>query len=216
MQLDLTRQGPWQKLFPKALELMAHLERVTDNPPWSFGGGTVLMLRIGHRFSKDIDLFVPDPQYLGFVNPRLSEVAEGISADHVENAESIKLILDEGEIDIVVGTPLTEHPFEMAEYQGRQFRVESNAEILAKKFFYRGDRAKARDIFDLCAVARVDPEAIAKAQPFMQRHGAKFLQTLSAREDLLRHEFEAIDAQGFQDSFETCAELARRVVRSAL
>lgn len=119
MQLDLTRQGPWQKLFPKALELMAHLERVTDNPPWSFGGGTVLMLRIGHRFSKDIDLFVPDPQYLGFVNPRLSEVAEGISADHVENAESIKLILDEGEIDIVVGTPLTEHPFEMAEYQGR-------------------------------------------------------------------------------------------------
>lgn len=78
---------------------MAHLERVTRNPPWSFGGRTLLMLRIGHRFSKDIDLFVPDPQYLGFVNPRLSEVAEGISPDYAENAESIKLILDEGEID---------------------------------------------------------------------------------------------------------------------
>ena len=85
------------------------------------------MLRIGHRFSKDIDLFVPDPQYLGYANPRLSELAEGISADYVENAESINLILDDGEIDIVVGTPLTAHPLEMAEYQGLRFRVESMA-----------------------------------------------------------------------------------------
>jgi len=68
--------------------------------------GTVLMQRIGHRRSKDIDLFVPDPQYLGYLNPRLSDVAERITADDEENAEFIKLFLPAGEIDIVVGIVL--------------------------------------------------------------------------------------------------------------
>lgn len=45
----------------------------TANPFWTFGGGTVLMLRYGHRVSKDIDIFVPNPQYLGYVNPRISD-----------------------------------------------------------------------------------------------------------------------------------------------
>jgi hypothetical protein len=67
---DLSRPGAWTELFPHALKLMTHLERQTHKSQWTFGGGTMLMLRIGHRQSKDIDLFVPDPQYLGFVNQR--------------------------------------------------------------------------------------------------------------------------------------------------
>ena len=63
--IDLKRPGAWTELFSHALKLMAHLERETHQPLWAFGGGTVLMLRIGHRQSKDIDLFVTDPQYLG-------------------------------------------------------------------------------------------------------------------------------------------------------
>lgn len=70
---------------------MAHLETQAVNPLWTFGGGTVLMLRIGHRQSKDIDLVVPDPQHLGFVNPRLSDVAEAVSRDYEEVPEFIKL-----------------------------------------------------------------------------------------------------------------------------
>lgn len=35
--------------------LMAHLEAHVPGVTWTFGGGTVLMLRIGHRHSKDID-----------------------------------------------------------------------------------------------------------------------------------------------------------------
>ncbi len=31
--------------------------------PWSFDGGTALMLQLGHRESYDIDLFT-DPRYL--------------------------------------------------------------------------------------------------------------------------------------------------------
>ena len=70
--------------------------RTKPNAIWTFGGGTVLMLRHNHRLSKDIDLFVPDPQYLGFVNPRLSDVAAAVSEDYVEAAEYIKLLLPEG------------------------------------------------------------------------------------------------------------------------
>ena len=42
------------------------------------------MLRYQHRMSKDIDIFVPDPQYLGFVSPRLSDVAEAVSDKYME------------------------------------------------------------------------------------------------------------------------------------
>lgn len=101
-------------------------------------------LRIGHRLSQDIDLFVPDPQYLGFVNPRLSGVAEEVSMDYEENAEFIKLLRPEGEIDIIVGTSLTEDPFDLIEYQGRKIRVETCAEVIAKKMWHRGVRPSSR------------------------------------------------------------------------
>ena len=91
--------------------LIPHLESQTIGPPWTFGGGTVLMLRIGHRQSKDIDLFVPDPQYLGYLNPRLSDAAEQVSTVYDESAEYIKVFLAKREIDIVVGTSLTAAPF---------------------------------------------------------------------------------------------------------
>lgn len=38
-------------------------------------------VRQAHRFSKDIDIFIPDPQSLGFATPRLSDIAESITTD---------------------------------------------------------------------------------------------------------------------------------------
>lgn len=66
--------GPWQRLFGHAMRLIDDLgaHHIRD-PVWTFGGGTVLMLRHGHRRSKDVDLFVPDPQYLGYITPRLAD-----------------------------------------------------------------------------------------------------------------------------------------------
>lgn len=56
----------WEILFPHAFTLMDEVRKHGSiEPMWTFGGGTVLMLRYNHRFSRDIDLFVPDPQYLG-------------------------------------------------------------------------------------------------------------------------------------------------------
>lgn len=174
------------------------------------------MLRIAHRQSKDIDLFVPDPQYLGYINPRLSDVAESISSDYEEAAEYIKLFLAEGEIDVVVGSPLTDRPYETIEHQGRPIRVETSAEIIAKKMWHRGDRAKGRDLFDLCAVAAAEPEQVRMAEPFMIRHGAKFLQALIDRQDMLRREFAEIDAIGETLDFSRCVQQAESIIRPLL
>ncbi|MFC4314415.1 nucleotidyl transferase AbiEii/AbiGii toxin family protein [Steroidobacter flavus] len=214
--LNLNRPGPWTSLFPRALKLMAHLERQISDAHWSFGGGTVLMLRIAHRQSKDIDLFVPDPQYLGYVNPRLSDVAESISTDYEESAEFIKFFLREGEIDVVVGTPLTDAPYEMVEYRGRTIRVETSAEVIAKKMWHRGDRAKARDLYDLCAVATAEPAQIKLAEPFMARHGKKFLQALIDGEDVLRRQFAEIDAIGRRLDFDRCVRQAKSIIEPLL
>ena len=214
--LDLARPGVWAELFPHALKLMAHLERQTHQPLWTFGGGTVLMLRLGHRQSKDIDLFVPDPQYLGYLNPRLSDVAEQVSADYEENAEFIKLFLPAGEIDIVVGSALTEQPFELVSHAGRDIKFETCAEIIAKKMWHRGNQAKARDLFDLCAIADAEPEAIALASPFFSKNGAAFLQRLQERAEFVEAEFNAIDVLGFQRPFAQCLAQARSIIEPTL
>ena len=213
---DMERPGVWTELFPTALKLMTHLESQTQDPPWTFGGGTVLMLRINHRLSKDIDLFVPDPQYLGYINPRLSDVAEQISSDYEEGAEVIRFYLPAGEIDIIVGSALTANPFDEVEHAGRTVRVETCAEIIAKKMWHRGDAGKARDLYDLCAVADAEPQAIEQAAPFMRRHGAAFLQRLQDNAELTRADFEAIDAIGLPRDFDHCLGQARTIIEPLL
>ena len=214
--VDLNKPGVWQTLFPHALKLMAHLESETNKPHWTFGGGTVLMLRIGHRQSKDIDLFVTDPQYLGYVNPRLSDVAEQVSTDYEEHAEFIKFFLPKGEIDIVVGSSLTKPAFDRITYAGRKIKLETCAEIIAKKMWHRGNQAKARDLFDLCAVALAEPEAIKIAAPFFKKHGAAFLKRLEERSQFIEVEFNAIDALEFQQSFSDCMKQAYQIIEPSL
>lgn len=215
-KMDLNRPGVWRELFPPALTLMAHLETQVRQPLWTFGGGTVLMLRIAHRQSKDIDLFVPDPQYLGFLNPRLSEVAESITTEYEENAEFVKLLLPSGEIDIVVGASLTPQPYDEITCFGRNIKFETCAEIIAKKMWHRGNQAKARDLFDLCAVAKAEPTAIEMAAPFMRKHGQAFLQRLEQRANLAEAEFKAIDSLEFHATFAECMTLAATVIEPLL
>jgi hypothetical protein len=112
-------------LWPAALDLMSHLESMISHAHWTFGGGTVLMLRYDHRFSKDIDLFVRISQYLGHVNPRLGGPAEDLTSEYEVNAEFVKLFLLEGEIDVVVGAALTGESFVVKEFHGRPVRVET-------------------------------------------------------------------------------------------
>jgi len=194
------------------LTLTDHLAKVLVQPAWSFGGGTVLMLRLNHRHSKDIDLFVPDPQYLGHFSPRLTDAAEALTSEYQEAAEYVKLLLPAGEIDVVVGESLTGTPWDIVEFEGRPIRVETCAEIVAKKMWHRGNQAKARDLFDLCAVADLAPEAIEIARPFFGRHADAFLAGLKAYRDLSKEEFSKIDRIDYTRPFDECMDLAEQLL----
>ena len=70
------RLKAWETLFGRALEIIDSVAASgTRFDDWSFGGGTALMRRFRHRLSKDVDIFVPDPQFLGYMSPRLNDTA---------------------------------------------------------------------------------------------------------------------------------------------
>jgi predicted nucleotidyltransferase component of viral defense system len=193
----------WETLFSQAMKVIAEISKHGRNDPfWTFGGGTVLMLRYGHRFSKDIDIFVPDPQSLGFVTPRLSDVAESITTDYVEAAGYVKLYLPEGEIDFVAAPNLTTPGFEVETILGHQVRVETSVEIIAKKMWHRGDRITGRDIFDFALIVEREPEVLMSAREFMIRHATAVFEQLDERYVQLKQQFDAVDAINYHPSFD--------------
>ena len=212
---DLT-DGPWKLLLAHAFEILDDLKRQggIEDPFWTLGGGTVLMLRHRHRKSKDIDIFVPDPQYLGFVTPRLSDVAASVSQDYVEAAGFVKLIRPEGEIDFVAAPNLTETPFEIWELLGREVKVEKSAEIVAKKLWHRGDVATARDLFDLSLVIEKEPESLHSAAVHLSRHRVKFLEQIETRKQILQVQFDAIDKLDYKPKFADASAIAKRFLEN--
>jgi hypothetical protein len=204
-------EGVWQTLLGHAFALVEEIaQRGIRDPFWTFGGGTVLMLRHGHRLSKDIDIFVPDPQYLGFVSPRLSDAAERVSTDYVEGPGYVKLLRPEGEIDFVASPNLTAQPYDEWTLLGRAVKVETSAEIVAKKLWHRGDRATARDLFDLSLVIEREPDALTTAAPYLVRHRDAFLKQIRQRREVLNAQFEAIDALGYRPPYDEAVDRASR------
>lgn len=203
--------GPWTVLLDHAYKLIDDFEKYGGlaNPFWTLGGGTVLMLRYEHRQSKDIDIFVPDPQYFGYVTPRLSDAAADISHDYVEAAGYVKLIRREGEIDFLAAPNLTKNPFEIWTLRGRAVRVETAAEIIAKKLWHRGDMATARDLFDLALVIEKDPDELRLAAQFLIRHREEFIAQITQRKALFKIQFEAIDKLKYQPEFEDAFSSAK-------
>jgi hypothetical protein len=200
--------GVWRELLPHALRIIAEIKKhgISD-PFWTFGGGTVLMLRYQHRLSKDIDIFVPDPQYLGFVTPRLSDVAADISSQYVEDQNSyVKLMRPEGEIDFVASSNLTKPGYEMWNIFGDAIRVETAVEIVAKKLWHRGDRAAARDLFDLSLVIEREPRELQSASLFLLRHADQFIEQIHSRAHVLKPQFNEIDVLSYSPSYDEAVE----------
>jgi len=204
--------GIWEELLPHALRIIEEIKKHgTSDPFWTFGGGTVLMLRYRHRLSKDIDIFVPDPQYLGFVTPRLNDVAADVSSEYVEDQNSfVKLLRPEGEIDFVASPNLTLPGYEIWNILGHTIRVETAVEIVAKKLWHRGDRATARDLFDLSLVIEQEPEGLKIAAPFLLRHANQFMEQIQNRTHVLKPQFDEIDTLNYRPSFEDAVGRAVR------
>jgi predicted nucleotidyltransferase component of viral defense system len=209
-------EGVWSDLLPHALSIIEDIKKHgVKDLFWTFGGGTVLMFRYQHRLSRDIDIFVPDPQYLGFVTPRLSDVAAAVSAEYVEDQSSyVKLIRPEGEIDFVASPNLTENPFEIWSINGQPIRVETAAEIVAKKLWHRGERATARDLFDLSLVIEREPEALLKAAKFLHKNSQIFMDQIANRQALLRMQFNEINTLDYRPSYDDAVERVTQFLNS--
>lgn len=113
------------------------------------------MLQIDHRESHDIDLFLDDPQYLPFLNPETQEIPLERRPDSYssDGTRMLKLAYqDIGEIDFIVCGNITEEPTKPTAVQGYDVAMETPAEIVAKKVYYRGSSFQPRDMFDLAAV----------------------------------------------------------------
>lgn len=139
------------------IELLANLrERTGMRPAWSFGGGTALMLQIDHRESHDIDVFIDDPQLLAYLNPETQEYPLSRLPDSYETdgTRALKLAFGQtGEIDFICTPAILEHATERRDVRGLTVDMETAAEIIAKKVYFRGSNFQPRDMFDLAAVA---------------------------------------------------------------
>jgi hypothetical protein len=151
------RSPDWRRLFRIAIDLMAHVNRddkIIDE--WSFGGGTAMMLQIGHRDSHDVDIFLTDAQLLGYLDParaslRFSVVPDGYEGDGTKFQKFAYSGL--GEVDFIVGQLLTRTPLALRSIEGIETPLETVPEIVAKKIYYRGASIRPRDIFDIAAAA---------------------------------------------------------------
>jgi len=204
----MATETTWEGLFQHALRLVDEIHtHGSKHVTWTFGGGTVLMRKYRHRLSKDIDIFVPDPQALNYVTPRLSQVAEDIAVHYEEANNFVKLFLPEGEIDFVASPNLTEKPYVDEEIFGRVVRVETASEIIAKKFYHRGHRLLARDMFDFAMVAAMEPEGLRRAGKFLIRHITSIKAVLGGDLTSLRMQFDAIEKIGYHATFEQVCEV---------
>ena len=206
----------WEILFQRALELIdsanAGGAKLDD---WSFGGGTVLMRRHHHRFSKDIDIFVPDRQYLGLFNPRISNKAESLTTHYLEQSGFLKLYFPEGEIDFVASGPLTENPTVTETLFGHDVRIETSTEIVAKKVWHRGVEFTARDIFDLAMVIENEPESLQAIRPILRDRRQVVLDRIAQHSAGLRESFDALEALDYKRSFDECVELLTHTLNAA-
>jgi hypothetical protein len=151
----------WEVLFRRAaaaMDSLHHLPRVE----WTFGGGTAMQLFYDHRNSKDIDIFMNDVQILMSLSPRVNDSVEDLGwSSYTEQSNFIKMHFAEGEVDFIVAPRLLPDvaPKSMP-VLGREVLVDTPAEIVAKKCFYRAAEFTPRDVFDFAVLIEGEPGVI--------------------------------------------------------
>jgi hypothetical protein len=173
------------------------------------------MRRYRHRVSKDIDIFVPDPQYLGHLSPRLNDAVAALTSRHLEQANFLKLYFDEGEIDFVAALPATKRPTVGESIFGRPVRVETSREILAKKMRYRAAKFTARDVLDFSLIAEREPASLKAIRPIMLESREAILRRLAAADVILRKTFAQLEILEYRRSYDACLRIVRKALEAA-
>lgn len=148
---------------------------------WTLGGGTAMALRIGHRLSDDVDIFVPGVP-LRRLAPANNAATRAISSNFQWPGFYLKFIRPEGEIDFLGAALQTEPGFTMETFRGRPVRLETIEEVIVKKIRFRAGTFTPRDAFDLVAAQRaIDVPGI------LAEHVADRLDVLETRLRMMAH-----------------------------
>ena len=113
-----------------------------------------MMLQIHHRESRDVDIFLSDPQLLSFLDPQTHDFEFQIQpVEYIgDGARFLRLAFDKiGGVDFIVGHGLTSSPFTQTIIDGEVVLLETIPEIVTKKIYYRASSIKPRDIVDIAA-----------------------------------------------------------------
>ena len=131
--------GSWREFVALAAEIAADAEKHAGGASMNplMGGGTRLMLALDHRISDDVDLFIHDAQWIGFLTPRLNEALEDRLSGYEEDATWVKLKVSGSLLNRKSECDPT-----------LPFALEPVEEVIAKTLFYRGWTLTARDLFD--------------------------------------------------------------------
>ena len=206
----LDPEPAWSTLLRVALSLIRQVnsvETVIDH--WTLGGDTAMMIQIDHRESHDIDIFLPDPQLLAFLDPARRDFAlDGPPADYRgDGATFLKWGFQNlGEIDFIVASSLTSQPATRRTVDGEAIMLETIPEIIAKKIYHRGSSIRPRDIFDIAAAGEAHEASIIRE---LQPYRGEVSKALAAM-DRLNPEFvsRAISQLAIKPQYEATARTA--------
>lgn len=122
-----------------------------------------MMLQIGHRDSRDVDIFLSDPQLLGYLDPNKQNFTFEIAPDD-STSDGTRFqkfsFADIGEIDFIIAPALTTSPTIHRKIEGNAVLLETVAEIITKKIVHRGSTIAPRDIFDIAAASADYADAV--------------------------------------------------------
>ncbi|MBX3703592.1 MAG: nucleotidyl transferase AbiEii/AbiGii toxin family protein [Steroidobacteraceae bacterium] len=208
------RERIWETLFDRAVKLMnSARDQGVPVDDWTFGGGTVLMRRHRHRLSKDIDIFIGDPQFLGYLSPRLNVLAEKMTGgNYVEDRAYLKLTFAEGEIDFVAAGTITMNPAIRETVRDYRMLVETSAEVVAKKIWHRGAQFTARDIFDLSMFLELEPDGIEEIETLLKERRQVILERIERAYGVLGESFAALEILEYRRSFDECVGVVRNAM----
>lgn len=206
-----TKPG-WQRLLQTARALIRQVNsEAAIIEQWTLGGGTALMLRIGHRLSRDIDIFLSDPQQLSFLDPTKRDLQfETRPSDHLgDGARFLRFAFaDLGEIDFIVAGALTSSAATSEMVEGESLALETVPEIIAKKIYHRGKSIKPRDIFDIAAAAEEHTDEIVAA---LREHRDAVQNAISTLEKLKPDFVDAAISQlAIEPRYTTIAKIAQK------
>lgn len=147
--------GKLSSLQRRILKVLAGLA-----PPWTLsGGGALIGFHLGHRETRDLDLFWRNRGELGMLAPEALDRlhADGLEARALRTGHSFSQILvDDGTETCLVD--LIAEPFSpvedpvVAEVEGTAIAVDSRREILANKLATLLERSEIRDLADVKAL----------------------------------------------------------------